>query len=58
MPNICFFILTYSKEDADKVEYVCEQIEQAVRGERLIVTAPDGIMVEEFEVGRAEDWET
>lgn len=57
MPAYSFFVVSYDKEGAPFVDAVCEQLEQACRGERLIVTAPDGILVEQFDVSVGESWE-
>lgn len=58
MPAHCFFVVSYTPETAYCVDKVCEELTEAVRGERLIVTAPEGIIVEEFEVGVREEWES
>jgi hypothetical protein len=57
MPAHCFFVLYYEDSAADRVDNVCEQLTEAMMGERAIVTAPDGMMIEQFVVEKAAPWE-
>ena len=57
MQGHTFFVASYDPDSSVFLGDVCEQIQQAIDGKRAIVTAPSGIMVEQFDVGEREEWE-
>lgn len=55
MADVAFFVVYYDAASARSVDDVVAQLIEAARGERLVVTAPDGIIVEQFVVGRPDE---
>ena len=54
----CFFVVYYEPDSSHFVDDACEQLQRAIDGKQAIVTIPDGLMAEQFDVGdRDEEWE-
>lgn len=54
-----FFVVYYDAASSLFVDDVVEQLTQAIAGDRGIITAPEGVIIEQFTVGDSEreEWE-